>query len=246
MKMIEKENMLIKTMEEGFKQLKLPYSSEIENKFIKYRDLLKEWNQKINITSIEDDEEIYVKHFLDSVVLLDKENFDETKSIIDVGTGGGFPGFPLKIANDNYKVTLLDSLRKRIDFLSEVAKELELKNVEFIHGRAEDFGQNPNYREHFDICVSRAVAPLNVLSEYCLPFVKVGGYFAAYKSENISQEIIDSESAIIKLGGKVKEIKEICLPGTDIIRKIVIIEKTEQTSSKYPRKAGKPSRDPLM
>lgn len=238
--------MLIKTMEQGFKQLKLPYSSEIENKFIKYRDLLKEWNQKINITSIEDDEEIYVKHFLDSVVLLDEENFNETKSIIDVGTGGGFPGFPLKITNDNYKVTLLDSLRKRIDFLSEVARVLELKDVEFIHGRAEDFGQNPNYREQFDICVSRAVAPLNVLSEYCLPFVKVGGYFAAYKSENISQEIIDSERAVKKLGGKVKGIKEINLPGTDIVRKIVIIEKTEQTSSKYPRKAGKPSRDPLM
>ncbi|MDW5300433.1 MAG: 16S rRNA (guanine(527)-N(7))-methyltransferase RsmG [Sedimentibacter sp.] len=238
--------MLIKTMEEGFKQLKLPYSSETENKFIKYRDLLKDWNQKINITSIEDDEEIYVKHFLDSVLLLNEENFNEKKSIIDVGTGGGFPGFPLKIVNDNYIVTLLDSLRKRIDFLSEVAEVLELKNVELIHGRAEDFGQNIKYREKFDICVSRAVAPLNVLSEYCLPFVKVGGYFAAYKSENISQEIKDSESAINKLGGNVKEIKEICLPGTDIVRKIVIIEKFEQMNNKYPRKAGKPSKDPLI
>lgn len=243
--MIE-ENTLIKTMEEGFIQLKLPYSTEIEHKFSIYRDLLKDWNQKINITSIEDDEEIYVKHFLDSVVLLNEKNFNETKSVIDVGTGGGFPGFPLKIVNDNYEVTLLDSLRKRIDFLSEVAKVLELENVEFIHGRAEDFGQNTNYREQFDICVSRAVAPLNVLSEYCLPFVKVGGYFAAYKSENISQEIKDSESAINKLGGKVKEIKEINLPGTDIVRKIVIIEKFEHTNSKYPRKAGKPSKDPLI
>ncbi|MGB4439419.1 MAG: 16S rRNA (guanine(527)-N(7))-methyltransferase RsmG [Sedimentibacter sp.] len=237
---------MIKTMEEGFIQLKLPYSTEIEHKFSIYRDLLKDWNQKINITSIEDDEEIYVKHFLDSVVLLNEKNFNETKSVIDVGTGGGFPGFPLKIVNDNYEVTLLDSLRKRIDFLSEVAKVLELENVEFIHGRAEDFGQNTNYREQFDICVSRAVAPLNVLSEYCLPFVKVGGYFAAYKSENISQEIKDSESAINKLGGKVKEIKEINLPGTDIVRKIVIIEKFEHTNSKYPRKAGKPSKDPLI
>jgi len=233
-------------MEEGFRQLKLPYSAEIDNKFIKYRDLLKEWNQKINITSIEDDEEIYVKHFLDSVVLLNEEDCNETKSIIDVGTGGGFPGFPLKIVNDNYKVTLLDSLRKRIDFLEFVAKELKLEDVEFIHGRAEDFGQNLSYREQFDICVSRAVAPLNVLSEYCLPFVKVGGYFAAYKSENISQEIIDSESALKELGGKIKEIKEICLPGTDIVRKIVIIEKSEQTNSKYPRKAGKPNKNPLI
>ncbi len=238
--------MLIKTMEEGFKQLNIPYSTEIESKFIKYKNLLKEWNQKINITSIEDDEDIYVKHFLDSLVLLDEDNCNEMKSIIDVGTGGGFPGFPLKIANDNYKVTLLDSLRKRIDFLSQVAEELELENVEFIHGRAEDFGQKLEYREQFDICVSRAVAPLNVLSEYCLPFVKVGGYFAAYKSENISQEIIDSESAIIKLGGMVKEIKEIELPGTHIVRKIVIIEKTDHTESKYPRKAGKPSKVPLI
>jgi 16S rRNA (guanine527-N7)-methyltransferase len=233
-------------MEEGFRQLKLPYSSEIENKFVKYKDLLKEWNQKINITSIEDDEEIYVKHFLDSIILLDEENCCEKKSLIDIGTGGGFPGYPLKIVNDNLNITLLDSLRKRIDFLEVVRKELGLEGVELIHGRAEDFGQNPRYREQYDICVSRAVAPLNVLSEYCLPFVKVGGYFAAYKSENISKEITDSESAINKLGGRVKEIKEIDLPGSEIVRKIVIIEKTEQTNKKYPRKAGKPSKDPLI
>lgn len=237
---------MIKTLEEGFKQLKLPYSTEIENKFIKYRDLLKEWNKKINITSIDDDEEIYVKHFLDSILLLCPETALEKKSIIDVGTGGGFPGYPLKIVNDNYSVTLLDSLRKRIDFLEEVSRSLNLKNVEFIHGRAEDFGQNPGYREKYDICVSRAVAPLNVLSEYCLPFVKVGGYFAAYKSENISKEISDSEKAIAKLGGRISEVKEVSLPGSDIVRKIVIIEKTEKTDAKYPRKAGKPAKDPLV
>lgn len=237
---------MIKTLEEGFKDLNIPYSSEIEEKFAKYKDLLKEWNQKINITSIEDDEEIYVKHFLDSILLLSNDNLIEAKTIIDVGTGGGFPGLPLKIVNDNYKVTLLDSLRKRIDFLSEVAKSLELKDVNLIHGRAEDFGQNEIYREKFDICVSRAVAPLNVLSEYCLPFVKVGGYFAAYKSESISEEIMQSESAINKLGGRVKEVKEIGLPNTEIVRKIVIIEKYESTNKKYPRKAGKPSKDPLI
>ena len=140
----------------------------------------------------------------------------------------------------------MDSLRKRIDFLQEVAKELKLEDVEFIHGRAEDFGQNKDYREKFDICVSRAVAPLNVLSEYCLPFVKVGGYFAAYKSESISSEIISSENAIKKLGGKIKEIKEVRLPETMIVRKIVIIEKSEPTNTKYPRKAGKPSKEPLV
>ena len=237
---------MIKTLEDGFKQLNIPYNNEIENKFIKYRDLLKEWNQKINITSIEDDEEIYVKHFLDSILLLNEDNINEKKSVIDVGTGGGFPGYPLKIVNDNYEVTLLDSLRKRIDFLAEVSKSLNLKKIELIHGRAEEFGQNKAYREEFDICVSRAVAPLNVLSEYCLPFVKVGGYFAAYKSENISAEIISSENAINKLGGKIKEIKEIQLPGTEIVRKIVIIEKFEATNLKYPRKAGKPGKEPLI
>ncbi|MDD2396779.1 MAG: 16S rRNA (guanine(527)-N(7))-methyltransferase RsmG [Tissierellia bacterium] len=236
---------MIKTMEEGFAQLKLPYSNEIEKKFIVYTELLKEWNKKINITSIEDDEEIYIKHFIDSVLLLNEDNINENKTIIDVGTGGGFPGLPLKIINNNYKLTLLDSLRKRIDFLSEVTKALELNDVKLIHGRAEDYGQNKEYRECYDICVSRAVAPLNVLSEYCIPFVRVGGYFAAFKSDNISQEISNSDNAIKKLGGKIKEIKEIYLPGTDIIRKIVIIEKIDTTKIKYPRKAGKPSKDPL-
>jgi 16S rRNA (guanine527-N7)-methyltransferase len=232
-------------MEEGFNELKLPYSKEIEQKFLLYRDLLKEWNKKMNITSIEDDEEIYLKHFIDSLLLLNKDNIAENKSIIDVGTGGGFPGLPLKIVNDNYKITLLDSLRKRIDFLTEVTKALNLKNVELIHGRAEDYGQNKNYRECYDICVSRAVAPLNVLSEYCIPFVKVGGFFAAYKSDNISQEILNSDNAIKKLGGKIKEIKEVSIPGTDIIRKIVIIDKIEPTKIRYPRKAGKPGKDPI-
>ncbi len=233
-------------MEEGFINLKLPYNEDIEKKFISYRDLLKQWNQKINITSIEDDEEIYLKHFIDSVLLLNKDNINENKKIIDVGTGGGFPGLPLKIINNNYKITLLDSLRKRIDFLQEVVNALSLSNVKLIHGRAEDFGQNKEHRENYDICVSRAVAPLNVLSEYCIPFVKVGGYFAAYKSNIISQEITNSDNAIEKLGGKLKEIKEISIPGTDIIRKIVIIEKVEPTNKRYPRKAGKPNKEPLI
>ena len=176
---------------------------------------------------------------------MNENNINESKTMIDVGTGGGFPGLPLKIVNSNYKITLLDSLRKRIDFLTEVIKALNLKDVNLIRGRAEDYGQSRDYRECFDICVSRAVAPLNVLSEYCIPFVKLGGYFAAYKSDNISQEISNSDNAIKKLGGKIKEIKEIYLPGTDIIRKIVIIEKIDTTKIKYPRKAGKPSKDPL-
>lgn len=237
---------MIKILEEGFKELKLPYDKEIEKKFILYKDLLKEWNKKINITSIEDDEEIYVKHFLDSLLLLEDFDLKESKKIIDVGTGGGFPGFPLKIVNGNYKLTLLDSLRKRMDFLSEVAKALNYSDIELIHGRAEDFGQNKDYREKYDICVSRAVAPLNILSEYCIPFVKVGGYFAAYKSDNVSQEISNSDKAIRELGGRIKEVREISLPSTDILRKIVIIEKVEKTNKKYPRKSGKPKKEPLV
>ncbi len=235
-----------KILEESFKKLSLSYDCKAIEKFEKYKEILKEWNQKINITAIENDDEIYVKHFIDSVVLLDESSIKESKSIIDVGTGGGFPGLPLKILNDNFKVTLLDSLRKRIDFLKVVVNELKLEDVNFIHGRAEDFGQDKNYREKFDICVSRAVAPLNVLCEYCLPFLKVGVYFAAYKSENISEEISNSQNAIKKLGGRIKNIKEIRIPDTEIIRKIIIIEKTENTEKIYPRKAGKPVKDPLV
>lgn len=233
-------------MEEGFEQLNLPFKKECIDKFNKYKDILKEWNKNINITAIENDEDIYIKHFLDSVILLDKNNICDKKKIIDVGTGGGFPGIPLKILNNNFNLTLLDSLRKRIDFLKIVVKELELEDVNFIHGRAEDFGRDINFREQYDICVSRAVASLNILCEYCLPFVKVGGFFAAYKSESISEEILNSQNAITKLGGRINSIKEIQIPKTNIIRKIIIIEKVEKTGKIYPRKAGKPSKDPLV
>jgi len=233
-------------LKNGFNELNLSYDDIKDNKFEKYKSILKEWNQKINITTIKDDEEIYIKHFLDSVVILDKNMEYERKSIIDIGTGGGFPGIPLKIVNNNYKITLLDSLKKRMDFLAVVIKELELTDMILIHGRAEDFGQDKNYREKYDICVSRAVAPLNVLSEICIPFVKVGGYFLAYKSENITEEINNSMSAIEKLGGKITDIKEVKLPSSDIVRKIVIIEKIKNTDKIYPRKAGRPSKDPLI
>lgn len=237
------QNQILKS---GFEELTLDYTDEIEKKFNIYKDLLLDWNKKINITRIENDEEIYIKHYLDSVILLNNSNKNEEKKIIDVGTGGGFPGLPLKIVNDNFKLTLLDSLRKRIDFLQLVVDELKLKDVELIHGRAEDFGQDNKYREKYDICVSRAVAPLNILSELCIPFVKLGGYFAAYKSENISEEIAESKNAIEKLGGKIIEEKLIKIPNSDITRKIVVIEKIRKTDSIYPRKAGTPEKKPLL
>lgn len=234
-----------KILQSGFNELCLEYSDDIEQKFDKYKELLLEWNQKINITRIENDEEIYIKHYLDSILLLTIDSVNMNKKIIDVGTGGGFPGLPLKIVNDNFNLTLLDSLRKRTDFLKLVSDEIKLNNVEVIHGRAEDFGQDIRYREQYDICVSRAVAPLNILSELCLPFVKVGGYFAAYKSQNISEEIVESKNAIEKLGGKIIETKVIKIPNSDITRKIVIIEKIKKLANMYPRKAGTPAKKPL-
>lgn len=237
------QNIILKS---GFKDLDLVYTDEIENKFNIYKNLLLEWNKKINITRIENDEEIYIKHYLDSVILLNSNNKNIDKSIIDVGTGGGFPGLPLKIVNNNFKLTLLDSLRKRIDFLQLVVNELNLKEVQLIHGRAEDFGQDIKYREKYDICVSRAVAPLNVLSELCLPFVKPGGYFAAYKSENISEEISEAKNAIDKLAGKIADIKLIKIPNSDITRKIIIVEKIGKMDKIYPRKAGTPEKKPLL
>ncbi len=237
--------MINKTLVDGFNVLGIPYSEEIESDFNVYKDLLLEWNQKINITRIENDEEIYVKHYLDSLVLLSCGKDLASKKIIDVGTGGGFPGLPLKIVEKSLKVTLLDSLRKRIDFLDLVSNELKLENVETLHGRAEDIAHDAKYREKFDVCVSRAVASLNVLSELCLPFVKVGGYFASYKSQNIDEELIESEKAISLLGGKIAEVKTINIPNTDIVRKVVIIEKTNKVPKIYPRKAGTPSKKPL-
>lgn len=235
---------MIDILSEGAKLCGIDYSNDMDRKFADYRDLLKEWNQKINITRIEEDEDIYIKHFLDSLLFSDVVSIGGP-NLIDVGTGGGFPGLPLKIVDSRLKVTLLDSLRKRIDFLEAVVNKLNLTDVEMIHGRAEDYGSNMQYRERYDVCVSRAVAPLNVLCELCLPFVRVGGIFAAYKSENISGEINEAAYAIEALGGKLREIRDRQIPTTDVVRKIIIIDKIKNTGKKYPRKAGKPAKDPI-
>jgi len=239
--------MKIKTLETGFEKYNIEYTEEMEQKFIEFKELLLEWNKKINITRIEDEEEIYVKHYLDSVMLLRDGYIDnfKNKKIIDIGTGGGFPGLPMKIIEKSLDVTLLDSLKKRMDFLDLVIKDLKLDNTRTIHGRAEDFGQAEEHREKYDFCVSRAVAQLNVLTEYCLPFVKVGGYFIAMKS-NISQEIENAEKAVELLGGKIEKIEDVSLPNSDINRKIIYIKKIEATAKKYPRKAGTPSKKPLI
>ena len=213
-------------------------------KFDLYKKLLLEWNEKMNLTAITDDEGIAIKHFADSISVLPLiEN--KNASLIDVGTGAGFPGIPLKIANDGFKVTLLDSLNKRITFLEEVKKELGITNLECIHSRAEDGGRNADLREKFDYCVSRAVARLSVLSEYCMPFVAVGGYFISLKGPDAVEELTEAQKAISVLGGKVEKVVEITIPESDLKHCAVVIKKIKSTPKAYPRKAGTAAKKPL-
>lgn len=230
---------------EGLEELDIMLENDKTDKFKIYKELLKEWNDKINITAIREDREIDIKHFLDSLTVLTAGYIKDGDKLIDIGTGGGFPGLPIKIVNENINVTLLDSLNKRIKFLNEVINELGLEGIETIHGRAEDYGVDSDYREKFDISVSRAVASLNVLSEYCLPFVKVGGHFLAMKGPEVSQEVETSKNAIRKLGGEIKDIFELKLPFIDNKRTIVVIKKIQKTPTQYPRKSGTPTRKPL-
>lgn len=229
----------------GTKKLDINLEDDDFNRFTKYKELLKDWNTKINITAITDDDEIDTKHFLDSLTPFVTDIFNGNKKVIDIGTGGGFPGVPLKIVNPNLKVTLLDSLNKRIVFLNEVINELGLNGIEAIHGRAEELSIKSIYREQYDICVSRAVASLDTLSEYCIPFVKVGGYFVSMKGPDIDEELKSSQNAIKLLGGKIVDTKLIQIPETDIIHSLIIIEKIRQTPTKYPRGGGKPRKNPL-
>lgn len=209
-----------------------------------FMELLKEWNEKMNLTAIEDDESIIIKHFVDSLSIIpyiEKEN----AKVIDIGTGAGFPGIPVKIVKDDLNITLFDSLEKRLKFLNEAIRLLNLKNIETVHGRAEEFGIKSGFREKFDIAVARAVANLPVLLEYCLPFVAKDGTFIAMKGSSM-EEIKASSKALNILGGEIESVNEINLPGTDMKRNIVIIRKLRQTPTNYPRKAGKPSKEPLI
>ncbi len=213
--------------------------------FETYYEMLVEKNKVMNLTAITEKNEVIDKHFIDSISL--KKAMDVTKpvKVLDLGTGAGFPGIPLKIAYPNLQVMLLDSLNKRIKFLQEVIEELSLEEIDAIHGRAEDYAKQSGYREQFDICVSRAVANLATLSEYCLPYVKQGGCFISYKSGAVQEELEQSKKAIKELGGRVKEVIPFVLPDTDIERTFVVIEKVKQTPRKYPRKAGLPSKEPI-
>ncbi len=213
--------------------------------FSDFYEILIEWNQVMNLTAIVEYEEVVEKHFADSISLADVIDLHHGQTVMDVGTGAGFPGIPLKIIFPDLQITLLDSLNKRIRFLNEVIQRLGLTDIEAIHGRAEDFARKEGYREHFDLCVSRAVANLSSLSEYCLPYVRKGGYFIAYKSGEIEEELESSKNAVRLLGGEVEDVIKFSLPGTDISRSFIKIGKIEHTKKKYPRKAGLPAKEPL-
>ncbi|HIT91171.1 MAG TPA: 16S rRNA (guanine(527)-N(7))-methyltransferase RsmG [Candidatus Merdenecus merdavium] len=214
--------------------------------FFNYYELLIEWNKVMNLTGITYYDEVNKKHFVDSLSIHQYISMSDQNRLIDVGTGAGFPGIPLKIAFPDLEVVLLDSLNKRVKFLNEIISKLQIKGIQAIHGRAEDFAREKEYREAFDLCVSRAVANLSSLSEYCLPFVTVGGSFIPYKSSNIDEEQQAAKKAITLLGGKLSRVEKFCLPDTDMERSLLFIEKIKHTPKQYPRKSGLPTKEPIQ
>lgn len=232
-------------LRDSLDKLKIQYNDEQIEQFRSYYELLTEWNKKINLTAITGYEDVVRKHFIDSILICSLLDINKDIRIIDVGTGAGFPGIPIKILNPDCRIVLLDSLNKRVRFLETVVDELGLDNVECIHGRAEDVSREKKYRASFDLSVSRAVANLSTLCEYCIPFLKKGGMFVSYKSDKSDDEINGSENAVRTLGSEITSVKEIALPETDIVRKFVMITNIKQVSNIYPRKAGIPAKDPL-
>ena len=223
-------------------KLGIEISDEQINKFSKYGDLLLEWNKVMNLTAVCEEREVVIKHFVDSITIVPYIDVQKCKKIADIGTGAGFPGIPLKIIRPEIEVVLLDSLGKRVSFLNTVIKELKLEGISAIHARAEDGGRDKLLREKFDYVTARAVAPMNILLEYCMPFVKKGGYFIAMKG---SSEEVSYEKALRELSGKVESEDVFTLPESDITRRIVCVKKTDFLSTRYPRKAGIPKKNPL-
>lgn len=239
---MEREEFYEEMLEKSSK-LNINLTVEQLNKFYKYMEMLITWNEKINLTAIIEPHEIILKHFIDSLTL--DKYLKNNENLVDVGTGAGFPGIPISIVRKDIKITLVDSLNKRLNFLNEVIKELKLENVETVHSRAEDLGQDIKYREKFDISTSRAVANLSTLSEYLIPLVKINGQAICMKAGDAQEEIKNAQNAIKTLGGQVNKIEEFCLPDSDINRTIIIIEKKCSTKKCYPRKAGIPSKEPI-
>lgn len=232
-------------LEQGCRDFGIELTQQQKEQFVRYYEILVEWNQVMNLTAITEFEEVLVKHFVDSLAVSSVLDVDKVDRVIDIGTGAGFPGIPLKIVYPHLEITLLDSLKKRIGFLNEIVDNLGLKKVETIHGRAEEYAKQKEYRETYDLCVSRAVANLSTLSEYCLPYVKVQGHFVPYKSGKIEEELRESEKALKILGGHLENVHKFHLGDTDMSRSLVVIKKEKSTPKKYPRKAGMPSKEPL-
>lgn len=226
-------------------EVSMDFTKEKYDMFIKYMKLVQEWNCKINLTAITEDEEFITKHFIDCINIFKSEEVKNANTVIDVGTGAGFPGIPIAIMNTDIKVCLLDSLNKRINFLNTVVQNLGLKNVTTIHSRAEDGARKKELRENFDVAVSRAVANMAVLTEFCMPYVKVGGSFVALKGPAIDEELKDSTKAITTLGGKFKEVIEVNIANTELQHNIVVIDKIKECSKVYPRKAGTVTKKPI-
>lgn len=232
-------------LEDGCQAFGVTLTAKQIEQFGKYYELLVEWNKVMNLTGITEFDEVMQKHFVDSVAAAKYVEMEKVNSLIDVGTGAGFPGIPLKIIYPHLQVTLLDSLNKRIKFLEEVVDNLGLTGIETVHGRAEDAAKKAEYREQFDLSVSRAVANLASLTEYCLPFVKIGGKFVSYKSVAVDEEISQSKKAVYVLGGEIGKVEKFNLPGSDMERSLVVVEKKRSTPKKYPRKAGMPTKEPI-
>ncbi|MDP4089456.1 MAG: 16S rRNA (guanine(527)-N(7))-methyltransferase RsmG [Bacillota bacterium] len=232
-------------MEKAFANEGMDFNKEMYGKYVKYMNMIREWNEKINLTAITDEEEMIKKHFIDSIKCYRFGGFKGLGRILDVGTGAGLPGIPIKIADEGKSITLLDSLNKRILFLNEVIRELQLKDIDTVHSRAEDLARKVEYREQFDGVVSRAVANMAVLSEFCLPYTKVGGYFIALKGPAVESEIEDARNAVGMLGGRIEEVIPVEIEETDLKHNIVVVRKTKNTPGIYPRKAGIITKKPI-
>lgn len=231
--------------EKKLNELGFVLSDVQKEQFDRFYELLVEWNKVMNLTGITEYEEVNEKHFVDSLSIVKAVDMETVHTVIDIGTGAGFPGIPLKIAFPHLKIVLLDSLNKRIKFLNEVIDRLGLTDISTIHGRAEDYAKQSEYREQFDLCVSRAVANLSTLSEYCIPYVQVGGMFIPYKSGEIDEEVAQAKKAVHILGGKLENVVKFQLPESEISRSFVKIKKINNTTKKYPRKSGLPAKEPL-
>lgn len=232
-------------LKEGCIQLGIGLTPNQEQQFIDFYEYLIEKNKVMNLTGITEFQEVLVKHFLDSLACVKAVDIKNVRNVIDIGTGAGFPGIPLKIAFPHLEALLLDSLNKRVNFLKETFGMLRLADIQAVHGRAEEYAKNKVYREKYDLCVSRAVSNLATLSEYCLPYVKCGGCFVSYKSGKVQEETGQAAKAIEILGGRIKDILYFNLPGSEIERSLVVIEKVKSTPARYPRKAGTPLKEPL-